>query len=216
MRRHATSDQIGAGRSRRMASRGVRIRSVSAGHAAGWRSRALPPPAGSSVAPVSALVDQDGLVKWPEGDEYDDAAAGGLFAYLVHRFLAVPDRATVDVFPRLASDALAFPDALERQLWAPPKCERVVELNGEGPLHPWSRPLRSVLWLGSTPRALRHRDTGINFQVCRQDLTMDGDAITHCLDHVYGLPGEILTLVGRPVDPPPLARWLRVKRSRVF
>jgi hypothetical protein len=160
------------------------------------------------------MVDQDGLVAWPVGDDWVDSGDGGLFAYLVHRAVATPDRARVDVFPCLTSSAMTFPEALLRQLWAPPRVERPAVLNGEGPLHPWSRPLRSVLWLGSTPLALRHRDTGERFQVCRENLTRDGDAVAHCLDHVYDWPGDILTFCGRPVDPPPLAGWLEIQRRR--
>jgi hypothetical protein len=133
--------------------------------------------------------------------------------------VATPDRARVDVFPCLTSTTMTFPEALLRQLWAPPRVERPAVLNGEGPLHPWSRPLRSVLWLGSTPRALRHRDTGERFQVCRENLTREGDEIAHLLDYVYGsegdvMPGDILTFCGRPVDPPPLAGWLELERRR--
>lgn len=168
---------------------------------------------------MSTDVDQDGLVSWPVGPDWVDSGDGGLFAYLVHRGVAAPDRANVDVFPCLASSAMPMPEALLRQLWAPPRVERPAVLNGEGPLHPWSRPLRSVLWLGSTPRSLRHRVTGVGFQVCREDLTLTGREVAHILDYMHGVdgdlfPGDILTFCGRPVDPPPLAGWLELERRR--
>jgi hypothetical protein len=132
------------------------------------------------------MVDQDGLVAWPGGAEWVDSGDGGLFAYLVWRTVATPDRARVDVFPCLTSTTMTFPEALLRQLWAPPRVERPAVLNGEGPLHPWSRPLRAVAVAGVDAAGVAASGDGRAVP----GVPGEPDAgrvmeVAHCLDHVY-------------------------------
>lgn len=150
----------------------------------------------------------------PEGD-WQDSGHGGLFAYLVYRHIGVGERTRVDVTGHLYTTTLPLNKALASQLWAPPRVERPFELlHDEEPLSPWSQELRGVLYLGSTKRSLVHVDTGEHFQVSREHLIHDGDAIAHVLDYEYNWPGDILTFVATEPDPPPLQEWIAVTAER--
>lgn len=150
------------------------------------------------------------FVAWPDpGGAWRDSGLGGLFAYLVYRGLGIPERARVDVTGHLYTTTMPLNDALASQLWAPPRVGRPFDLlHDEEPLSPWSKELRCVIYLGSTQRSLVHTETGEHFQVRRENLTMDGDAIAHVLDYEYNWPGDILTFVGTEMEPAPLQEWL--------
>lgn len=153
------------------------------------------------------MADQDCFVLWPEvAGEWVDSGQGGLFAYLIYRCVGVPERAMIDVAPRLNSPVKPITRALEMQLWSPPFRGRGPDpapLPNEG-ARAWSTELRAAMYLGSTPASLMTA-SGAHLQLCRTDLTLDGDAVAHCLDHVYASPGEILTLLA----PKPTGKWWR-------
>lgn len=158
----------------------------------------------------------DCFVNWPApGGAWEDSGHGGLFAYLVYRHLGIGERTRVDVTGHLYATTLPLNKALASQLWAPPQVELPFELEwDEEPLSPWSKELRAVLFLGSTRRSLVHADTGEHFQVCREHLNRDGDAIAHVLDYEYHWPGDILTFVATEADPAPLREWIALTAER--